>query len=340
VDVLVTGGAGFIGSNLVRYLVAAGAVVRVLDDLSTGSSDNLDHLQDRMEFLVGDVRDLRMVRRAVDGVDVVFHLAALPTVARSMKDPVETDSVNAGGTLNVLVAARELGVRRLIYASSSSVYGNNRALPKREEMATDPRSPYAASKLAGEAHCQAFTRTYGLETVSLRFFNVFGPRQDPASDYAAVIPSFAGRMLAGVPPVIFGDGKQSRDFTFVDNAVDACLLAARADRRSAGEVVNIGCDERVSLLELVGVLNMLLGTKIDPVFDAARPGDIRHSLAAIGKARRLLGYRPRVLIREGLARTIAWLASKDLRGSGGRSSAEPRIDLTNDPTLHATSMKE
>ena len=306
-DVLVTGGAGFIGSSLVRSLSASGSQVRVFDDLSTGSLDNFGDVGGRIEFVRGDVRDLAIVRDVVEGVRVVYHLAALPTVGRSVKDPIGTDAVNAGGTLNVLVAARDAGVRRVVYASSSSIFGDTPTLPKQEEMPPDPRSPYAASKLAGEGYCRAFTRTFGLETVSLRFFNVFGPRQDPASDYAAVIPRFIDRMLAGDPPVVLGDGQQSRDFTFVANAVDACILAAAAQPAPSGEIVNIGSGERVSILELIGLINSYLGTQIEPVFEGPRPGDVRHSLAAIDKARRLIGYRPLVSIREGLAETIAWL---------------------------------
>jgi UDP-glucose 4-epimerase len=315
VDVLVTGGAGFIGSNLVRSLSASGSQVRVLDDLSTGSLDNFGDVGGRIEFVRGDVRDLAIVRAAVGGVRVVYHLAALPTVGRSVKDPIGTDAVNAGGTLNVLVAARDAGVNRVVYASSSSIFGNTPTLPKQEEMPPDPRSPYAASKLAGEGHCRAFSRTFGLETVSLRFFNVFGPRQDPASDYAAVIPRFIDRMLAGDPPVVLGDGRQSRDFTFVANAVDACILAAAAKPAPSGEIVNIGSGERVSILELIGLINSHLGTQIEPVFQSPRPGDVRHSLAAIDKARRLIGYRPLVSIREGLAETIAWLTQPATSGS-------------------------
>jgi UDP-glucose 4-epimerase len=318
VDVLVTGGAGFIGSNLVRSLSASGSQVRVLDDLSTGSLDNFGDVGGRIEFVRGDVRDLAMVRDAVAGVRVVYHLAALPTVGRSVKDPIGTDAVNAGGTLNVLVAARDAGVRRVVYASSSSIFGDTPTLPKQEEMPPDPRSPYAASKLAGEGHCRAFTRTFGLETVSLRFFNVFGPRQDPASNYAAVIPRFIDRMLAGDPPVVLGDGRQSRDFTFVANAVDACMLAAAAKPAPSGEIVNIGSGERVSILELIGLINSYLGTQIKPVFEGPRPGDVRHSLAAIDKARRLIGYRPLVSIREGLAETIAWLTQPATTGSAPR----------------------
>jgi UDP-glucose 4-epimerase len=305
-DVLVTGGAGFIGSNLVRHLLAAGDRVRVLDDLSTGHRANLEGVE--AEVIEGDVRDQELVRRACRGAEVVYHLAALPSVARSLADPARTNDVNVRGTLSVLLAARAEGVRRVVYASSSSIYGDAPTLPKEEGMPPLPRSPYAAAKLAGEAYCRAFTASLGLETVSLRFFNVFGPRQDPASPYAAVIPRFASRMLAGEPPVIFGDGRQSRDFTYVANAVRACRLAAEADGEVAGEVLNVACGRRTSLLELVALLNRLLGTSLEPVFADPQPGDVRHSEAAIAKAERLLGYRPLVGVEEGLAETVEWVA--------------------------------
>lgn len=305
-QVLVTGGAGFIGSNLVRGLVERGASVRVLDDLSTGSAENLDGVEGRVDLTIGDVREARTVISAIDRVDVVYHLAALPSVARSLLDPVATHRVNAGGTLNVLVAARAAGVRRVVYASSSSVYGDTPTLPKREEMPAAPLSPYAAAKLSGEAYCRAFTRSLGLETVALRFFNVFGPRQDPSSEYAAVIPRFLTRMLAGERPVVFGDGGQSRDFTFVANVVEACMLAGEAGPESAGEVVNVGFGERTTLLELIDILDGVLGTRTRPEFSPPRPGDVRDSLADVTRAERLIGYRPHVEVREGLARTVEW----------------------------------
>jgi UDP-glucose 4-epimerase len=308
VDVLVTGGAGFIGSNLVRTLAAAGDRVRVLDDLSTGSAHSLREVPDGVETTIGDVRDAALVRACVDGVEVVYHLAALPSVARSVADPLTTHSVNVDGTLAVLGAARDAGVRRVVYASSSSVYGDTETLPKHEDLPVAPRSPYAASKLAGEAYSRAFARAYGLETVSLRFFNVFGPRQDPASEYAAVVPRFATRMLAGERPIVFGDGRQSRDFTFVANVVQACVLAAAAGPEAIGEALNIGCGERFSLLELIEALNEHVGTSIEPEFAPPRPGDVRHSQASIEKARRLLGFEPLVRLRHGLAETIRWFA--------------------------------
>jgi nucleoside-diphosphate-sugar epimerase len=308
VNVLVTGGAGFIGSNLVGALAGDGHPVRVLDDLSTGHKENLDGVAGNVEVVLGDVRDRALVRGALDGVEVVFHLAALPSVARSVADPRASHEVNVDGTLNVLLAAGDAGVRRLVYASSSSVYGDTPVLPKHEEMPVSPRSPYAAAKLAGEAYCRAFSHVYPLETVCLRFFNVFGPRQDPASQYAAVVPRFVTRMLAGRPAEVTGDGRQTRDFTFVANAVEACRLAASAGPEAVGQAMNVGCADRISVLDLVGLINDLLGQRLDPVFTPARPGDVRDSQASTDKAERLIGYRPLVPVREGLAATVRWFA--------------------------------
>jgi UDP-glucose 4-epimerase len=307
-DVLVTGGAGFIGSNLVRTLVTEGHDVRVVDDLSTGSMRNLEGVQPDVQVLDEDVRDDAAIRRSMEDIEVVFHLAALPSVARSVEDPVRTHSVIVNGTLSVLTVARDTGVRRVVYASSSSVYGDTPVLPKHEGMVLSPRSPYAASKLAGEAYCQAFTRTYGLETVSLRFFNVFGHRQDPASEYAAVIPRFVTRMLARERPVIFGDGEQSRDFTYVENAVHACLRAASTAPGAVGQAVNVACGTRTSLRELVRMFNEILGTDLEPDFAEPRPGDIRHSEASIDRAAQLLDYRPTVDVAAGLRATVEWFA--------------------------------
>jgi UDP-glucose 4-epimerase len=308
--VLVTGGAGFIGSNLVDALIAGGSRVRVIDDLSTGSMANLRVAGDDVEVIVGDVRAPDQVRRALAGTDVVFHLAALPRVARSVADPFGTHLVNVNGTLNVLSAAHEMGIRRVVFASSSSVYGDTPTLPKHEEMNPRPQSPYAATKLAGEAYCQAFSSVFDIETVALRFFNAFGPRQDPAAEYAAVIPKFITRMIAGQRPVISGDGKQSRDFTHIDNVVRACLLAAEAGPAAVGESINVACGSRITLIELVASLNEILGSDLEPEFTEARPGDVRHSEAAIEKAAELLGYRPKVGLREGLDRTVAWFAEE------------------------------
>jgi UDP-glucose 4-epimerase len=320
--VLVTGGAGFIGSHLVHTLAAAGDTVRVLDDLSSGRARNLDGVTGDVELVKGDLRDPLAVRKALAEVEVVHHLAALPSVARSVADPLGSHQVNVEGTLTLLLEARDAGARRLVYASSSSVYGDTPVLPKHEEMPVAPRSPYAAAKLAGEAYCRAFARVYPLETVCLRFFNVFGPRQDPASPYAAVVPRVVTRMLAGEPAEVNGDGRQTRDFTYVANAIEACRLAAAAGPEAVGEAMNVGCGQRISVLGLVGLVNDLLGRRIEPVFRPARDGDVRDSQAAIAKAGRLLGYRPLVDVREGLAATVNWFA--DL----------PR-ELSNDDHEHA-----
>jgi len=307
--ILITGGAGFIGSNLARALSASGELVTVFDDLSTGSLANLEGAEIH-EMIVGDIRDLESVRQAVTGVDVIYHLAALPSVQRSVSDPERTHHVNVDGTLNVLLAARDAGVDRIIYASSSSVYGDTPTLPKHEQMPVAPLSPYAASKLAGEAYCRSFAHAFGMKTTCLRFFNVFGPGQDPDSQYAAVIPRFIARMLAGDPPEIYGDGTQTRDFTFIGNAVQACRLAAAAGQRAMGEAINVACGERISLLQLVELLNDTLGTKIQPVHSHPKDGDIRHSLADIEKARDLLGYRPLIEVRDGLAQTVQWFSGR------------------------------
>lgn len=318
---LVTGGAGFIGSNLTAALVEAGDDVGVIDDLSTGRRENLAGLEGSVGLTVGDIRDPDLVS-LMDGVEVVFHLAALPSVARSVLDPVATNSVNVDGTLAVLQAARRAAVRRVVYASSSSVYGDTPLLPKHENMAVSPLSPYAASKLAGESYCRAFARVYGLETVALRFFNVFGPRQDPASEYAAVVPRFVTQIMAGSRPLIFGDGLQSRDFTFVGNVVDACMLAATTRPDPVGEALNVGCGDRTSLLELVAILNDIMGTDVRSSFAPRRAGDVRHSHASIEKARALLGYAPRVEVRDGLARTVAWFT--DRTQTSKRTAPRPR----------------
>jgi nucleoside-diphosphate-sugar epimerase len=302
---LVTGGAGFIGSNIVERLVQQGERVRVLDNFSTGKRQNLASWLSQIELIEGDIRDLDAVRRAMQGVGYVLHQAALPSVPRSIADPVSTHQVNATGTLNVLLAARDAGVKRLVYASSSSVYGNSPELPKREDMPTNPLSPYAASKLAGENYCRAFWQVFGLETVCLRYFNVFGPRQDPTSQYAAVIPKFITAMLDGRHPVIYGDGTQSRDFTYVENVVQTNLLACHTEG-VAGEVFNVACGERFTLLDLVGELEAVIGEKAEPKFTAPRPGDVKHSLAAIGKAGQRLGYDPAVCFEEGIRHTVAF----------------------------------
>jgi nucleoside-diphosphate-sugar epimerase len=327
VEVLVTGGAGFIGSNLVRSLTASGHTVRILDNLTTGKMENLKDLGADTRVIIGDIRNPSFVEEAVAGVEVVYHLAALPSVARSIRDPIACNAVNSTGTLNVLVAARDLGVRRVVYASSSSVYGDSVSLPKHEEMVTAPRSPYAASKLAGESMCKAFTRSFDLETVALRFFNVFGPRQDPKSEYAAVIPKFIKALLKGRSPEIHGDGTQTRDFTYVGNVVQACLLAESAPSEAAGEAFNVGCAERYSLLELLGAIGDLVGRHVEPTFTEPRTGDVKHSLASIDKAARLLGYVPVADLHQGLEQTVAWFArpgsseTSDDRALAGRHVA-------------------
>ena len=306
---LVTGGAGFIGSNLARALVARGDEVRIFDNFLTGRPENLADVPD-VDVVEGDVRDLDRLHVAMKGVDRVLHQAAVPSVARSLKDPLTTNEANVGGTLNVLIAARDAGVRRVVCASSSSVYGDTPTLPKVETMAPSPLSPYAVSKLSGEYYCSVFTRLFDVEAVSLRYFNVFGPHQDPSSDYAAVIPKFITLMAKGERPAIHGDGTQSRDFTFIDNVVQANLKAAEAPD-VGGEAFNVACGARYTLLDLVEALNRILRTSIEPRFGDRRPGDVQHSLADIDKARRLLGYEPAVAFEEGLERTVAWLRTAD-----------------------------
>ena len=307
---LVTGGAGFIGSHVVDALLGRDEQVRVLDDFSTGKRGNLAHNADRIELVEGSLADLEAVRRAVAGVDYVLHLGAIPSVPRSVADPIASNEANVSGTLNLLVAARDEGVQRVVYSSSSSVYGNSPVLPKQEDMPTSPISPYAVSKLAGENYCVAFHRVYGLPAVCLRYFNVFGPRQDPASQYAAVIPKFITRMLDGKRPLVHGDGEQTRDFAYVANVVAANLLACERPQ-AVGQVMNAalgggGSTSSPSLLDLVDMLNELLGTELAPEFDAARPGDIQHSQADGTRARSLLGFRAVVGFEEGLRRTVRW----------------------------------
>jgi UDP-glucose 4-epimerase len=278
--------------------------VRVLDDLSTGRRENLGDLA--VDLVEADVRDLDAVRRAVDGVQTVIHLAALPSVHRSVTDPLTSNDVNVGGTLNVLVAARDAGVRRVVYAASSSAYGDTEVLPKVETMPAAPRSPYAVNKHVGELYARVFTEVYGLETVSLRYFNVYGPRQDPTSAYSAVIPRFIQAMIAGNAPVIYGDGRQSRDFTYVGDAVEATWLACTAPA-AVGRTINVATGTRVTLLQIVEAINTLLGTRIAPRHAEARPGDVRHSLADLTEARTRLGYQPSVELVDGLRRTVRWL---------------------------------
>jgi nucleoside-diphosphate-sugar epimerase len=303
---LVTGGGGFIGSHLVRRLLREGMAVRVLDNFATGHRANLADVLDDVELIEGDLQSYERVHNAVRGCELAFHLGALPSVPRSVQDPLTSNATNVVGTLNVLLAARDEGVRRVVYASSSSLYGASEELPKREDMHPLPIAPYAVSKLAGEGYCRAFHRVYGLETVALRYFNVFGPGQDPQSQYAAVIPNFIAAALEGRRPPIHGDGEQSRDFTYVDNAVDANLLAAAAPAEGVGEAFNVACGERTTLNEIVVRIGELCGREIEAVHTDPRPGDVRHSLADIDKARRILGYEPAVDFEEGLRRTFAF----------------------------------
>ena len=302
---LITGGGGFIGSNIVEELVRRGDTVRVLDNFSTGKRENLSPFLDSIELFEGDIRSYHIVREAVQGVDFILHQAALPSVPRSIKDPLTTNEVNVVGTLNILNAAKDEGVKRIIYASSSSIYGDLETLPKTEDMLPKPLSPYAVSKLAGEKYCQVFTRLYGLETVALRYFLVFGPRQDPTSQYSAVIPKFIAAIRNGQPPTVYGDGEQSRDFTFVDNVVQANLLACESGLEElSGEIFNIACGKRITINNLIQSINRILGTDIKPVYTDPRPGDVRHSLANIGKAQQFLGYQAKVDFYEGLERLV------------------------------------
>lgn len=310
--VLVTGGGGFIGSNLVEALLRRGDDVRVIDDFSTGRRENLAEVPEwaaagggQFELVEGDIRDLDTVHQVVEGCDVVLHQAAIPSVARSVDDPITSHKVNLDGTLNLLVAARDARVHRFVAASSSSLYGESPTLPKVETMNPAPISPYGLDKYGAESYCRLFTRLYGLQTVALRYFNVFGPRQDPGSEYSAVIPKFITRMAGGEAPVIFGDGEQTRDFTYVDNVVQANLLGAEAPESACGEAYNVACGDRISLLELVERLNRILGTGLKAKHQEPRAGDIKHSLAGIEKIEQNLGFEVRVALDEGLERTVA-----------------------------------
>ncbi len=305
----VTGGAGFIGSNLAERLASQGYPVVVVDNFSTGREQNLSgwtsRFADQVEVARIDINETETLGRLFRGVRFVFHQAAIPSVPRSVADPALTHASNTTGTLSVLLAARDAGVSRVVVASSSSVYGDDQTLPKQEDHVGRPLSPYALSKAVCEQYCRLFQQLYGLETVCLRYFNVFGPRQDPRSEYAAVIPRFGTRLLASKSPTIYGDGEQTRDFTYVDNVVDANWLAANHPR-AAGGVFNIGCGTRTSLNQLVACLNTILGTDLQPVYEAARAGDVRHSVADVSKARDLLGYKPAVVLQDGLERVLSW----------------------------------
>lgn len=301
---LVTGGAGFIGSNIVKKLVELGEDVRVLDDLSTGKSGNLEPFLKQIEFIHGNFTDLDTARKAVDGVDFVLHQGAIPSVPRSIDDPVKTNNANVLGTLNMLLASKDLGVKKFVYAASSSAYGDSPTMPKVETMPVSPKSPYAIQKLTGEQYCQVFYKIYGLETICLRYFNVFGPNQDPESPYSAVIPLFIKNILKGNSPMIYGDGKTSRDFTYVDNNVDANLKACKAPKEASGEVINIATGTEISLNELVEKINKILGTNIKPEYREERAGDVKHSLGDISKAEKLLGWKPLVNFDQGLEKTV------------------------------------
>jgi UDP-glucose 4-epimerase len=306
VKVLVTGGAGFIGSNLVRALLARGDDVRVLDNFSTGNRGNLGGLEQDVELVEGDLRSYERVHAAVRGVEVVFHQGALAAVQRSVQDPLTTTAVNVEGTLNVLLAARDEGVRRIVNASSSSVYGNGGDLPRVETQLPDPISPYAVAKLAAERFCTSFSRVYAMEIVSLRYFNVFGPRQDPTSQYAAVVPRFIRAIAAGETVTVYGDGDQSRDFTYVDNVVAANLLAADAAGVS-GQIVNVATGGSTTVNELADTIGRMLSRPVEKLFEPEREADVRASWADVGEAHRLLGYEPQIALEEGLRRTAAYL---------------------------------
>ncbi len=304
VKYLVTGGAGFIGSNIVKKLVENGESVKILDNFSTGKKNNIDKYLDKLELIEGDFTDLNIARKAVKGVDYVLHQGAIPSVPRSIDDPTKTNNSNILGTLNMLIAAKDEGVKRFVYAASSSAYGDSLVMPKVETMNVAPKSPYAIQKLAAEQYCQIFYSVYGLPTVALRYFNVFGPNQDPESVYSAVIPIFIKKMLKGESPVIFGDGMTSRDFTYVENNIDANLKACVSGAESFGEVINIASGKEISLNDLVEKINKNLGTNIKPIYKKERVGDVKHSLGSISKAKKLLGFKPIVNFDQGLAKTV------------------------------------
>jgi len=302
---LVTGGAGFIGSNICRRLVKERCFVRVVDNLLTGKRSNLAPIMDKIDFVEADMGDPEVARSVMKGIDVVLHEGALPSVPRSVDDPASTHRHCVDATFTLLMAARDARVKRFVYAASSSAYGDTPTLPKVETMAPSPLSPYAVGKLVGEYYCSVFSSVFGLETISLRYFNVFGPHQDPASQYAAAIPAFVTAILQDRPPTVYGDGEQSRDFSYIDNIVEANLLAARA-KETHGEVVNIACGEAVTVNAIIRAINELLGKNVRPVYVPSRPGDVKHSLADITAARKLIGFKPVVLFREGLEKSIDW----------------------------------
>jgi len=303
---VVTGGAGFIGSHIASALTRNGLRVRIIDDLSTGHRENLDEITGDVEFTQGSVADEQLLKKVLDGVEIVFHEAAIPSVPRSVEHPRQSHVASVDGTFSLLLAARDRNVRRVIYAASSSAYGDQPTLPKKEDMLPDPLSPYAVAKLVGEYYCQVFARVYGLETISLRYFNVFGPRQDPGSQYSGVVSRFISVLLNNQQPVIYGDGEQSRDFTFIDNVIDANLKAANTSR-GFGSVMNVATGERITLNQLLDEVKAIVGKpEVKAEYQQPRVGDVRHSLADISRARELLGYQPTVGLREGLRRTIDW----------------------------------
>ncbi len=308
---LVTGGAGFIGSNIVKALLEKGKEVRVLDNLATGRKTNIQKILKDIEFLKGDLADPKACKKAVKGITYILHEGAVPSVPRSVTDPVWTNEANITGTLNLLMAARDAGVKRVVYAGSSSAYGDSPVMPKVETMENRPKSPYAIQKLAGEMYCQNFTKLFGLETVVIRYFNVFGPNQDPNSVYSAVIPLFIKAILKNKQPTIYGDGLTSRDFTYVDNVISGNLLACEAPKAAVGEVINVACGYEISLNQLVEKINKQLGKNIKPVYAEERAGDVKNSLADITKAKKLLGYKPLVSFDEGLTKTIEFYKLND-----------------------------
>ncbi len=302
---LVTGGAGFIGSNICAKLISQGRFVRVIDNLLTGKKTNLAGILDKIEFIEADMGDSDIARRAMKEIDVVLHQGALPSVPRSVDDPAATHRHCVDATFTLLLAARDAKVKRFVYAASSSAYGDTPVLPKVETMPVNPLSPYAAAKLMGEYYCSVFYKVFGLETISLRYFNVFGPHQDPTSQYAAAIPAFVTSILKDKSPTVYGDGEQSRDFTYVDNVVEANLLAARA-KQTKGEVVNVACGEAITVNEIIDMINDIVGKSVKPIYVPSRKGDVQHSLADISLAKKLIGYRPVVLFKEGLQMAIKW----------------------------------
>jgi len=305
---LVTGGAGFIGSNIAEKLTTSGENVRVIDNFLTGKRENMNSFSDKIEFIEGDIRNLDTVNIAMKDVDYVIHQAALPSVPKSVELPIESNEHNTNGTLNILYAAKEAGVKRVVYAASSSAYGDQPQSPKVETMLPIPMSPYAVNKLAGEHYCAAFMKVYGLETVALRYFNVFGPRQDPTSFYSAVIPKFISAFLKNESPIIYGDGEQSRDFTYIDNIVAANLLACKAEG-VGGQMFNVACGESFTLNQLCQDLQEIMGTSKEPLYEEARVGDVKHSLADIEKAKKMLSFKVLVSFREGLRNTVEWFSN-------------------------------